>query len=122
MFNERTRELFEAAVDFIESVGAGRELALERDAEIGFENIFFPALGVFGVALLGAGNGISALVFGQVHRKIRDLNQFLQRGTMHGETGDAEAGGNILVAEKWIGSDPAAKFAGELDGLLDAGF
>ena len=41
---------------------------------------------------------------------------------MQRETGDTEAGGNILVAQERIGSDPAAKFAGELDGLFDAGF
>src|SRR5580658_10498796 len=122
VFDERTSELFEAAVDFVEGVRASGKLALERDAEIGFEDIFFPAFGVFGVALLGAGNGISSLMFRQVHRRVRDLNEFLRRGAMHGETGDAEAGGNIFVAQERIGGDPASKFAGELYGLLDAGF
>src|SRR5271155_6251173 len=122
MFDERARELLEAAIDFVEGVWAGGKLALERDAEIGFEDVFFPALGVFGVALLGTGNGISALVFREVHGGIRDLNQFLRSRAMQGESGDAKAGGNVLVAEQRIGSDPAAQFAGELDGLFDAGF
>src|ERR1700734_1199109 len=69
VFYERASELFEAAVDFVEGVRAGGKLALEGDAEIGFQNVFFPALGVFGVALLGAGNGISSLVFREVHRR-----------------------------------------------------
>ena len=122
VLDERARELLEAAVNFVEGVGAGGELALERDAEIGFEDIFFPALGVVGIALLRAGNGVSALMFREVHRGVRDLNQFLRRGTVHRETGDAEAGGDIFVAQQRIGGDPAAQLAGELDGLLDAGF
>ena len=39
-----------------------------------------------------------------------------------GKRGDAEAGGDIFIAQQRIGGDPAAQLAGELHGLLDAGF
>src|ERR1700693_4726307 len=122
MLDQRTSELFEAAVNFLESVGTGGELALERHTQIGFQDIFFPALGVVGIALLRAGNGISTLMFREVHGGVRDLNQFLRSRAVQRETGNAETGRNIFVAQERIGGDPTTQLAGELYGLLDACF
>ena len=41
---------------------------------------------------------------------------------MYGKGRDSEAGGDVLVAQEWIGRDPAAKFVRQLAGLLDTGF
>ena len=49
---QRARELLQAPINFLESLRTGGEQALQRDAEIGFEHIFLPALAVVGVALL----------------------------------------------------------------------
>ena len=83
---ERAGELLEAAVNFLESLGAGGEQALQRDAQIRFEHIFLPSLPVVRIALLGARNGIPALVLGEVHRRIGHLDEFLRRGAVHRET------------------------------------
>ena len=61
-------------------------------------------------------------MLGKVHRGIRHLNEFLRRGTVHGKGGDAEAGGDVFVAQQRIGGDPAAQFVRELASLLDGRF
>src|SRR3984957_6279020 len=109
MLDQRTSELFEAAVNFFESVGTGGELALERHTQIRFQDIFFPALGVVGVALLRAGNGISALMFREVHGGVRDLNEFLRSRAVQRETGDAETGRNIFIAQQRVGGGPTTR-------------
>ena len=119
---QRARELLEAPVNFLERLGAGGEQALERDAEIRFEHILLPSLAIVRIALLGAGNQVAALMLGKVHRGVRHLDELLRRGAVNRKGGDAEAGGDVLVAQQRIGGDPAAQFVGELASLLDGRF
>src|SRR5579872_3860563 len=92
LFGQRACELLKSAVNFLERLWTGGKEAFKRDAEIGFENVFAPALAVHGIALLGGRNRVAALVLRQVHRGVRNLNELLRSGAMQGKRGDTEAG------------------------------
>ena len=72
--------------------------------------------------MIGGGDGVAALMLGQIHGSIRDLNQFLRSGAVERIAGDAETGADILLAKQRIGGNPAAQFGGKLAGLLHGGF
>ena len=57
-------------------------------------------------------------MFREVHRGIRHLNQFLRRRAVNRESGDAETGRDIFVAQQRVGRDPSAKFSGQLARLF----
>ncbi len=61
-------------------------------------------------------------MLGEIHRRVRDLDQLLRRRAVHWESRDPETGGDVFIAQQRIGGDPAAQLIGELAGLLDAGF
>src|SRR5215472_12056092 len=60
---ERFRELAQALVNLFERFGTGREEALERNAEISFEDVALPLFRFIGIEMIGSGNGVAALVF-----------------------------------------------------------
>jgi len=118
---ERLGELAEALMDLVEGLGAGGEKTLQGDPEIGLEDVALPAAGVFGVDVVGGGDGVAALMLGEIHGSVGDLDEFLRRGTMERIAGDTEAGGNVLLAEKRIGGNPAAQLRSQLASLLHGG-
>src|SRR5579863_6713505 len=89
---ERFGELFQTLVNFFKSFRAGGEKAFQRDAEIGFEDVFLPLFGFARIKVIGGGNSIATLVLGQIHGGVGDLNELLRRGTVQRIAGDAEAG------------------------------
>ena len=52
LLGQRAGELLEAAMDFLEGVGTGGKQALERNAEICFEDVLLPQLPLIGIALV----------------------------------------------------------------------
>src|SRR5271157_2555185 len=119
---ERLGELAQALVNLVEGVGAGGKKTLEGDPEIGLEDVALPAASVLGVDVVGGGDGVAALMLGEIHGSVGDLNEFLRRGAVERIAGDAKAGGDVLLAEKRIGGNPAAQLGSQLAGLLHGGF
>jgi hypothetical protein len=106
---QRFGELLQARINFFKSFGPGGEKAFERDTKIGFENIALPLLGFIGIEVIGGGNGVAALMLGEIHRSVGNLDEFLRRGAVQRITGDAEAGADIFLAQQGIGGNPTAQ-------------
>ena len=119
---KRIRELAETLINFFEGFGAGGEKTFKGDAEIGFENIALPAAGFLGIDVIGGGNGIAALMLGEIHGGIGDLDEFLRRRAVQWIAGDTKAGADIFLAEKRIGGNPSTEFGGQLASLFHGGF
>ena len=118
---QRLGELLQALIDLLEGLRAGGKQPLECNAEVGFQDVAFPLLGFIGVEVLGGGNGVASLMLGKIHRGVSHLDQLLGRGAVHRKAGDAEAAGNIFLAQQRVRTDPGAQLGGELLGLLDRG-
>ena len=121
-FGERPGELLDAAVDFHKRVGAGGEQALERDAEVGVQDVALPLPGIIRIELIRGGNGVAALMLGKIHRSVGDLNQFLGSGTVQRKCRNAETGRHVFVAQDRIGANPRAQFRGQLVALRRSRF
>ena len=101
-FGERSGELLDAAANLVECFGAGRELALERDAQVRFENVLLPKFRLPRIERLRRRNRIAAPMFREIHRRIRHLNELLRRRTMNRKAGDAETRGDVFIAKQRI--------------------
>ena len=58
----------------------------------------------------------------EIHGSVGDLNQFLGRGAVVGEGGDAQAGGDVFRAQEGIAKDAGAQFFGELAAVIHVAF
>ena len=70
----------------------------------------------------GGGNLVPAGVLGHVHAGIGHANQVLERKSVDGETGHAEAAGDLVFFEHGIGCQPEPQSLGQDLRLLDPGF
>src|ERR1700733_13019761 len=70
LLGQRSRELFQSPVDFLEGFRPGGKQALQSDAQVSLEHVFLPALGIIWIALVNAQNEIASLMFREVHRGI----------------------------------------------------
>ena len=89
-------ELFQSLANILKGLRPRGEEALECDAQIRFQDIALPLLGLPAIQVVGAGNRIASLVFGQIHRRVRNLNQLLRRRAVQRESGQANACGGVL--------------------------
>src|SRR4029077_2186544 len=64
---QRFGELAQALINFFEGFGARREKALERYAEISFQNVALPLFRFVGIEVIGGRDSVAALVFRKIH-------------------------------------------------------
>src|SRR3984885_15699160 len=70
LLGQRSRELFQSPVDFLEGFRPGRKQALQSDAQVSLKHVFLQTLGIVWIALVHARNRIASLMFREVHRGI----------------------------------------------------
>src|SRR5580698_1491970 len=97
-------------------------LALQKTFDIGGDLLplgsEFLAAGKF----LGRGYAVAAGTLGNVHAGIGHADDVFDRKAMHGETGHAEAAGNVMLGEHGVLGNPLAQAFGQNLSLLRAGF
>ena len=109
-------------IDLVESLRAGGEQALDGHAQVGLQHVTLPLLLLGHLVVVGADDHVAALVLGQVHAGVGNLNQLGGGGGVLGESGEADGGGDLALTQQRVVSDPLAELVGQAVGLVGVGF
>src|SRR5579863_1344957 len=107
--------------EFLEVLGAS-VLTMEKAFDVAGDQLPLRRAALLVSGFVGSGNTIAAGMFGDVHSRVGDTNNFFRGEPMHGETGDTKAAGDEMFLQHGIGRKPEAQTFGKDLGLLDSGF